>query len=76
MNNEELILLLKAAFAAGFRYGHDAGADAEWGHGCSISNKPQTPDKAWSEDVQWRIDTEHSYHLDVENPKHWDSIPW
>lgn len=68
--------LVRAVWAAGFRAGHDSGSDAatayEWG---SHSQKPQDPDKAWAEDVQWRIDAESSYKLDIENPEAWRDVP-
>jgi hypothetical protein len=68
--------LVRAVWAAGWRAGHDSGSDAatsyEWG---SRSQKPQDPEKAWAEDVQWRIDAESSYKLDIENPEAWRDAP-
>lgn len=69
------IELIKAIWAAGFRVGRDNGSDeaCAYEHG-TFSQKPQDPVKAWDEDVQWRINTDTSQHIDVDNPKHWEEI--
>jgi len=71
-----LLKLVRAAWAAGFRSGRENGSDeaTAYEHG-SRSFKPQEPEKAWQEDVQWRIDTDTSCHLDVSNPDAWDDVP-
>lgn len=69
--------LVRAVWAAGFRAGKANGEDAatsyEWG---SRSQKPQDPDGAWEEDVQWRIDTESkNYRMDIADPEAWSDVP-
>lgn len=68
--------LVKAIWASGFRAGYDSGMDSatcfEWG---THSGKPQDADSAWKADVQWCIDTEHSSHLDINDPKSWENVP-
>jgi len=70
------IELIKAIWAAGFRCGHSSGMDVAtaFEHGCR-SQMPQTPQKAWDEEVQWRIDTDTSMHVDIDNPSQWENIP-
>ena len=69
------IELAKAIFAAGFKAGHESGYDDatshEWG---SISHKPQKALDAWKEDIDWRISTNSSYHLDISKAEDWNII--
>lgn len=69
--------LIRAVWAAGFRAGRENGSDAatayEWG---SRSQKPQDPDGAWKENVQWRIDAESkNYRMDISDPDAWSDVP-
>ncbi len=69
--------LIKAAFAAGFRLGFTNGEDAAicYERG-TRSQKPNTPQGARDEDVQWRIDTESkNYHLDIFDAMAWSEVP-
>jgi len=70
------IKLVKAIWAAGFRSGHEFGSDSAFAyeHGCR-SQKPQDPESAWKDIVQWCIDTDTSSHLDISDPKSWENIP-
>lgn len=73
--SRSLDALVRAIWAAGFRAGKAAGADEamsfEWG------NRPgsKTPEQAWDEDVKWRLESEHSYRLELDNPEHWNDVP-
>jgi hypothetical protein len=70
--------LVRAVWAAGFRAGKTSGGNEasayEYG---DHSYKPQGPDDAWKEDVQWRIDVEldSSYHIDMTDPGAWEDVP-
>lgn len=71
MSEEEILTLLKAAFAAGFRCGHASGSDSatayEWG---TRSLLPQTPEKAWAQDVEYRLEPSFCSNADV-----WKDVP-
>ena len=71
---EEILTLVKAVWAAGFRSGHDSGIDAACAQG-SRSDKPQDPEAAWRADVEWRLHTEGSFVLDVAKPEAWRDVP-
>ena len=70
------IELIKAIWSAGFNTGHKCGSDSscafEQGSRCRT---PQDPQKAWDEYVQWRIDTDTSMHIDIDNSSQWEDIP-
>lgn len=69
--------LVRAVWAAGFRAGKTNGEDAAASYERGgRSQKPQDPDSAWQEDVQWRIDTEsENYRMDILNPDAWGDVP-
>lgn len=68
--------LIKAIWASGWRAGHESGSDAAFAYGWgSRSDKPQNPESAWAEDIQWRLDTEGYYKLEMENPQSWNHVP-
>jgi hypothetical protein len=71
-NIEELI---KAVFDAGFRIGRHNGEDCALNYERgSRSTLPQSADLAWKEDVQWRLEENSSYKMDMCNPTDWSSI--
>jgi hypothetical protein len=66
--------LAKAIWAAGYHAGKKAGeneaAAYEWG-----SRIPsETPEQAWENFVQWRIEIGGVYALDINNPEHWRDV--
>lgn len=65
--------LVKAIWAAAYRAGKEAGqreASAyEWGS----KLKPETPEQAWQNHVQWMI--EGWSNFDINTPEHWADVP-
>jgi len=71
--DEKTLQLLKAVWAAGFRTGRDNGADAATSFECGHrSMKPQDPEKAWAEEVDWKL---IGFEVDMTDPKNWADIP-
>lgn len=67
--------LVRAIWAAGFRAGREAGSDEATSYERGHRQPTKTPDEAWDESVKWRIETEGSYHLQLDNPEHWNDVP-
>jgi hypothetical protein len=68
--------LMKAIFAAGWRYGRKQGGDevsaAEWGE---YSREPDSPEAAWAEDVAWRLEsTVPDFRLNPADPASWNQV--
>jgi len=63
--------LVRAAWGAGFRSGHESGGDAAAAYECGgNSSMPQESDKAWKEDVEWEFENN-----DMESAEFWDNMP-
>jgi len=75
-DEDSLNRLVKAVWAAAFKVGHRCGSDSatayEWG--CR-SQECQDPEEAWKSELDWRIATEGSYHLDISDPESWSKVP-
>jgi hypothetical protein len=75
INEEQLLVLVKAVFAAGFRIGYDNGSDncSAFEHG-SHRREVSIPKDAWKEDVEPDLNPDSYSHLDIKDPKSWENI--
>lgn len=66
--------LVKAIFAAGFRLGKRAGEDEATSYHYGNRKHEQTAEQSWNEDIKWHIETDGSYHLDINSAESWDNL--
>ena len=72
---DQLLEIVQKAFKAGFLCGHQSGHEqataADWG---TFAELPQTPEEAWEYHIQFRLDDQSSYYLDIADVNSWDNV--